>query len=255
MSKFEPDFEDDLGYLDNQNGAPVTPKRDWRVGDWCVQIHGVKPARITTINGARAILRYERGTMTSAQLDNLRLPGDPDHAPSYCPNRVNWCASDHELYRDKGTIRCTCGWTTNDIKLPETRNHGAEGAKPMTNLFKYKDGADELFVTKLATDSAGRVVVEVKGTGRVMAVNANELEEVLPYTVGIRFLSDAGKATSTTYHYFAKAGELAVGDLLLTADGKYARVVSVDTKSRRADVTFGGWKLNATKLSDPDGDL
>lgn len=60
-------------------------------------------------------------------------------------------------------------------------------------LYKHTttDG-QELFCSYLATDSTGRIVIEVKGTGTVISVAADTLEEVVPYTVSIFWIAAQG---------------------------------------------------------------
>ena len=60
-------------------------------------------------------------------------------------------------------------------------------------LYKHTttDG-QELFCSYLATASTGRIVIEVKGTGSVVSVAADTLEEVVPYTVSIYWIAAQG---------------------------------------------------------------
>jgi hypothetical protein len=104
----------------------------------------------------------------------------------------------------------------------------------------YQVIGTETYATHLATNSAGKYVLEVKGTGEVITKDKSEIEEVVPYTVGIRFDS------STIYSYFAKEGQFKVGDLLLAKGdelGNLAKVASIDTKSKKATKYFEGVKL------------
>lgn len=128
----------------------------------------------------------------------------------------------------------------------------SEGDILMSNtntLFRFlNDKGEETFCTKLAAASGGRTVVEVKGSGAVVAIETSKLEEVLPFTVGIKYLN--GSNTSTTYHFLANEGDFEVKDLLLDEDsGHYAAVTEVNSKSKRATRHFKGWKLNATRVS------
>lgn len=121
-----------------------------------------------------------------------------------------------------------------------------EGAKDMTKVL-YQLADTEMYCYRIATDSQGRAVIEIKGTNEIRAVDPKDLVEVLPYSVGIQFAGG-----STVYHYWATPGELAVGDMLIGGnDGaSIALVKEIDTKSRRADKRFAGWKVNATRLAD-----
>lgn len=119
-----------------------------------------------------------------------------------------------------------------------------EKDQDMTTIYRFTEDEKEFFCTKLADASGGRTVVEVKGTGEVKAVETTKLEEVLPYSVGVKFLN--GHNTSTTYHYFDEKQTLKEGDLLLHAEShNFATVTSVNTKSRKANKEFEGWVISA----------
>ena len=102
-------------------------------------------------------------------------------------------------------------------------------------LYEIKRSFGTEYGTKLATDSAGKWVMEIKSTGEVFSVDPNLVEEVMPHTIGISF----GKGV--IYHYLASKGVYEVGDVFVF-DGAMGRaivnVVSVDTKSTNASVEF-----------------
>lgn len=56
----------------------------------------------------------------------------------------------------------------------------------------------DLYGHYLATNPQGEWVMEVKGSGQIMAVAKDKVQEVLPYTIGVRFNNNG-----TTYHYLA----------------------------------------------------
>lgn len=137
----------------------------------------------------------------------------------------------------------SCGWSPNDIELPEEEIPMAQ-----ETLYRLLDEKKETYCTRLSTDSRGRAVVEIKGSGEIRAVEPKSLEEVLPYTVGIKFLSDGNGGQ--VYNYFANEGEFEVGDLLINRERSLAEVIKVNTKSRRANKRFKGWKVAATKIAE-----
>lgn len=103
-------------------------------------------------------------------------------------------------------------------------------------LYEIKEvGKQPKFGHLLAINSSGKMVMEVKGTGEVIAVAEASIEEVMPYTIGISF----GKGQ--IYHYLAAKGAYEVGDVFVL-DAPMGRaivnVVSVDTKSTNARVEF-----------------
>lgn len=100
---------------------------------------------------------------------------------------------------------------------------------------------------KLATNSAGKWVMEIKGTGEVITCDKDNIEEVMPYTVSVQF--QTGK---TVYHYLAEKGSVELNAFYIF-DSLHGRavvqVVKLDTKSPNATAEFKPLaKLNVTLL-------
>lgn len=118
-----------------------------------------------------------------------------------------------------------------------------EGEATVTNtnkLYVFKDNfnnAVDLYGHYLATNSQGEWVMEVKGSGQIMAIAKDKVQEVLPYTISVKFV-DGG----TTYSYLASKDQFPVGFYLVKAyshDGwQIAQVTAVDTKSNKATKEF-----------------
>lgn len=103
-------------------------------------------------------------------------------------------------------------------------------------LYEIKQGEVVTYGHKLAVNSSGLWVMEVKGSGAIITADKKDIEEVLPHTIGIRFESD-----KLTYHYFAEKDKFKVGDwfVLESYSGRsIVNVVSVDTKSKNATKDF-----------------
>jgi hypothetical protein len=101
-------------------------------------------------------------------------------------------------------------------------------------LYEINRGDIKSYGYKLAVNSQGQWVMEIKGSGDVIAVDKATVSEVIPYTVGVKFASNG-----TIYHYFNEAKDLVKGDALVMegyAGSNYqiAMVVDVDTKSKNA---------------------
>jgi len=98
---------------------------------------------------------------------------------------------------------------------------------------------------KLAVNSAGKWVMEIKGTGEVITCDKDDVEEVMPYTVSIQF--ETGKQI---YSYLAEKGSVELNAFYIVdaALGRaIAQVVKLDTKSPAASVEFKPLaKLNVT---------
>lgn len=105
-------------------------------------------------------------------------------------------------------------------------------------LYEIESSTGVIYGHKLAVNSQGSWVMELKGTGAVIAVDKNLVKEVLPHTIGVRFFNSNSK---TVYQYIADAGLASKGDLFVfeSAYGlAIVQVVEVDTKSKSATVEF-----------------
>jgi hypothetical protein len=98
-----------------------------------------------------------------------------------------------------------------------------------------------------AVGGDGLVIFEEHGTNNLHRVPQKDVELIVPYSVGVKFLS-AG-ADAKVYHYYATEGEFAVNDLLLNDAGDYAKVIEINTKNENANKRFKGWKMG-TRLLD-----
>lgn len=114
-----------------------------------------------------------------------------------------------------------------------------DGESKMTStnkLYTWHHDVD-LYGHYLATNSQGEWVMEVKGSGQIMAVAKDRVQEVLPYTIGVQFGD-----SKTTYHYLADKDKFDVGFYLVRSDlnnnWQIAKVTSVDTKSAKATKEF-----------------
>lgn len=108
-------------------------------------------------------------------------------------------------------------------------------SKP-NQLFRVIGSNPEVYVTLLATDSSNKSVVEEKGTGKIFSIEPNKLEKVLPYTVGVKFMTGA-----TVYNYLTSANKVKKNDVLVcTRNGtlSFAVITEVDTKSEQATATL-----------------
>jgi len=125
-------------------------------------------------------------------------------------------------------------WNPNETDNQKTEND-------MPKLYQTTEQSPR-FGVLLATNSAGKLVLEMKGTGEVLAFDKNEIEEVKPYTVSIKF-----QDSSTEYHYLSRKGDVEKGDLILVdGNGHMAKVIAVDTKSDRATKELKGRKVVTT---------
>jgi hypothetical protein len=119
-------------------------------------------------------------------------------------------------------------------------------------LYSFVDGDNTVYATKCGMNSSGELILEVKGTGQIVTKSKEDVEEVFPFTFGVKF-NNTGKE----YHFMlannkrVKVGDVLLRDDYMSFDGhmlSIAIVTSVDTKNRQATKEFGGYKLVTEKL-------
>jgi hypothetical protein len=134
----------------------------------------------------------------------------------------------------------------NDETVIETEERNTD----MKNKLYQTREATPRFGTMLAVNSQGKLVLEMKGTGEVLAFDKNEVDVVMPYTFGIRFPNNG-----TEYHYLGVEGDVEVGDYVIldnspVGKSEIARVTSVNTRSEAATVAFKGVKLLTKRIGE-----
>lgn len=103
------------------------------------------------------------------------------------------------------------------------------------------------FGTFLAHNSAGQIVLEMKGSGGVAAFNPADVEEVRPYTV-------AAVSGGSPRHYITQKGSVEKGDVVLTPTGTLLHIIRLDTKSAKVEGTLKGRKLITSEVTLPAGE-
>lgn len=119
------------------------------------------------------------------------------------------------------------------INEPVTFTHEE---KKMKKLYEFGVNGVKMYGHKLAVNSAGQWVIEVKGSGDVIAVDKALVEEVLPHTIAIQF-----ETSKMLYHYSAEVGKYSVGEFYImdAPNGRaIVQVMAVDTKSPQATKDF-----------------
>lgn len=109
----------------------------------------------------------------------------------------------------------------------------------------------KLYVTKeeppryghiLATNSAGKFVMELRGSEDVITIEKDMVEAVMPYTVDVKFIGSPNNGT--LYSFFSKAGDLAVGDIVFMPEyNQFTYVQKVNSRSEKATVWINGIRL------------
>lgn len=116
---------------------------------------------------------------------------------------------------------------------------------PTTATLFEVNGQKNVFGTFLAKRPNGEYVLEMKDGSGAQAFKKDDLTEVLPYTVSVKYISDRG--SSSTYDYECEEGKVEKGDLLII-NGSLCEVTGVDTKSKSATKTLTGRKLSTEAI-------
>lgn len=105
----------------------------------------------------------------------------------------------------------------------------------MNNLYEFTYNDKQLLGTKIGVNSYGLWVMEVKGTGEVLTVDKLKVGKVIPYTIGVRFLTG-----SQVHHYLAPKYKFTKGFYLLDSGNliSLVEVVALDTNDKKATKEF-----------------
>lgn len=125
-----------------------------------------------------------------------------------------------------------------------------EKEEDMKTLYEIKNGKETLFGHRLAVNSVGDWVMEIKGTGTVHVAKKEDVSEVMPYTVDVKYLG-----SDQTYAFFAKEGDFAEGDVVFCPDYTTPMfVVCVNTKAKRATKWLHGTKTRGECVAKGDSE-
>ena len=152
--------------------------------------------------------------------------------------RAQYVNDPHDNYGTSRRWRAADDFKPYEGDAPET-----ETTDMANELYQTKTG-EALFGTLLALNSAGRLVLEIKGTGQVKDFAPDEVEVVRPYTVRVRNIT-----TGQQQHRIAAKGAVVVGDVLLTGGALY-EVEAIDTKNAKPVGTLTGRKLATEKIAE-----
>ncbi len=93
-------------------------------------------------------------------------------------------------------------------------------------------------------NDGNKLLLLMQDTGSYEAFLPEEIKRVMAFTFDVMF-NGQGKV----YSYLGTEGEVSAGDLLLSDDMSFARVVAVGTESETATKRFKGTKLVGTRLA------
>jgi hypothetical protein len=140
------------------------------------------------------------------------------------------------------TVQYPSSRSTHDLRsrlyFYEQSNQSKENT--MAKLYEINTDGAISYGSKLATDSSGNWVMELKGSNKVVSVHRDRVTEVLPYTVGVKFNTGA-----KVYSYLARTDDWAVGDIVVVEDSSnpFATITAIDSKSTAATKWLVGIKI------------
>jgi hypothetical protein len=118
----------------------------------------------------------------------------------------------------------------------------------MNELFEINVDGKATYGFKLAMNSENKLVMEEKGTGKIIVVSVEDVKEVVPYTVTI--VSFDG---NNAYNYTVEPGKLQVNDVVIHSakgqtNARIGYVRELDTKVKGAS-QFAGTRLVSEKIA------
>lgn len=120
-----------------------------------------------------------------------------------------------------------------------------KGIEQMSTLYEVPGktkSAKPRFATKLAVNSEGKMVMEIKNTTDIEVFDESQIKEVTPYTVTVRCSS-----TGTTYSRITKEGSVVLNDIIVNNGFLYI-VAEINTKNKNAKTELKGSKLKTTPI-------
>jgi len=176
-------------------------KESFNVGDIVIAVNGKRPYRVTSIWGNRVEGRYLHS----------------ENPARFTQGQVKHYDENEKSQKDKG-------------------KEMSQSIYQVT----LEDGTTT-FGTKAGATAQGKILIEEKGTGKIIIVDEAMLEEQLPYTFAVR-------TQGNTQHYIGKPGAVEKGDIVIVMDGGVDKftvgmVSAVDTKNKTATKPFNGRKL------------
>jgi len=141
---------------------------------------------------------------------------------------------------NQGEYRCKLkyekgSYWNHSVKVLHRVTNTPQEETNMGAKYKFTLEGKQTFGNKIAVNSSGLWVMEVVNSGDVVAIKKDKVEEVIPYTVGIKFLG--GKHL---YHYLAPKDKFDLGFYLVETDsGIYlTELCELDTKAKEAKSFF-----------------
>ena len=217
----------------------------WIIGDLIKLRSGTQPLIIVAINGDHVTGMYCSGNH-KVRVHHAFEPYDGDIVQWQIKKwRESLSGWDYPK-RVVTALSKALDYYENAIQSPARGNNQSDqGENDMKALYEWKTGDVVFYGHKLAVNSAGQWVMETK-QGDIHTVDKKVVSEVMPYTVDCQYFGNGGHP----YSFFAKQGDVEVGDVILhpTYDSPMV-VVKLDTKSKSASKWLEGVVVQGKKLT------
>ena len=141
-------------------------------------------------------------------------------------------------------LRYTTGGKTHTYEYEKNlKLHEPEETTMTNTLYTFEENGTTIYATVIGKTESGMLVLEAKGGAGIFTKPANEVKEVIPYTIDISF--DGVKVIS----YESTKGVLSKGDVVINETGNFGIVKGVDTKSKTARPNFKGRRVVTEKIA------
>ena len=148
-------------------------------------------------------------------------------------------------------------WDPDDPDMPKNyhlskNKNSYRKSEPMTKTLYQTivaDGDQSQYGEKIATDSSGRIVLEMKGSGDVKTFLKSEIKEVIPYTFEAKSLISSGH---TCHYSIDDPSAVELGCIIVSKSLNLYMVTKLDSKSKKPKKAFVGTVLTTSQIIDPD---
>jgi len=190
------------------------------------------------------------------ELTGFRLSNGSEHIYFKINGHPHYCAVSYNVTTGQVLAASDSPYRTAPAKYTDDVTNCPEIVELINKIENKKENTmallNTLFEVKetkkmglyVATNRKGEFVLEMKDTGDYVAFAEDSLEEVIPYSYGVKFVG----GNNTQYNYFGTEGSVELGDYLMGEDGIIVVVTALDTKSRKANKAFKGRKLVTTEI-------
>lgn len=144
-------------------------------------------------------------------------------------------------------------WGTKGPKIINMKimNRFKENERMSRKLYTWQNAeGTTCYGTRLAVNSRGEWVMDPKGGGQPIAIEAERVAPVVPYSVKAR---DYRTGSVAHYRVSPQAG-LQIGHMVLQANGQLLTILETDTRSEKTSGPLRGIRIEGTPIGAESSD-